>query len=169
MMLLLSLLCLCVTQNTLQLPFYFFFLLVFFPLAFLDELPNSFNKLLPRKLKIKIGPISLDTRNKVCVTNFFEDVICDVFDSCSTMSFTFALFTVTSIHNIQKYTKTGNSKKRWTVTQKIQDSRDREIDLISTKVWRKMRKMFKRRNWLIHKVKLILTLLLKNSSHQKTG
>ena len=83
---------------------------------------SSYNELLPRKRETKIGPISLVTRNKFCVTNIF-DVICDACNPCNAMCFT--LFTVTSIHNIQKYTKIRNSKKIWKVTQKIQGSKDR--------------------------------------------
>ena len=85
---------------------------------------SSFSELLPRKRENKIGPISLDTRNKVCVTNIFEDVICDACDRCNVMCF--ILFTVTSICNIGKYTKIRNSKKRRKVTQKIQGSKERE-------------------------------------------
>ena len=107
-----------------------FFLLLFFPLAFFGETAkSSVNELLPRKRETKIGSISLATRNKVCVTNVFEDVICDACDPCNVMCFT--LLMVTSIHNIGKYTKIRKSKKRWMVTQKIQGSKKREIDLIS--------------------------------------
>ena len=45
----------------------------------------------------------------------------------------FILLTVTIFHNIGKYTKIRNSKKRWKGTQKIQGSKEREIDLISLK------------------------------------
>ena len=112
---------------------FFFFLLFSFPLAFLDQLTakSSFNELLPRKRENKIRPISLDTRNKVCITNILEDVICDGCDPCNAMCF--ILFTVTSIHNFGKYTKIRNLKKRWKVTQKIQGSKEREINLISLK------------------------------------
>ena len=92
---------------------------------------SSYNELLPRKRETKIQPISLVTRNKFCVTNVV-DVICDACNPCNAMCFT--LFTVTSIHNIQKYTKIRNSKKRWKVTQKIQGSKEREIDSINRKV-----------------------------------
>ena len=128
---------------------------------------SSFNELLPKKCENKIGPTSLDTWNGVCITTIFEDVICDACSPCNVMCF--ILFTVvTSIHNIGKYTKIRNLKKRWKVTQKIQGSKEREIDLRNRKVWRKMKKMFKRINWLIQKLKVVLPLLLKNSSRQKT-
>ena len=58
-------------------------LVFFFLLVLLAK--SSFNELLPRKRENKIGPISLDTRNKVCVTNIFEDVICDACDPCNAM------------------------------------------------------------------------------------
>ena len=127
---------------------------------------SSFNELLPRKRETKIWLISLATQKKVCVTNVLEDVIYDACDPCNVMCFT--LLIVTIIHNIGKCTKIRNSKKRWKVTQKIQGPKEREIDLISRNVWRKMKKMLKRRNWLTHKVKVIFPLLLKNSSRQNT-
>ena len=104
----------------------------FFPTSFLfacffgRAAKSSLNKLLPWKRETKIGDISLDTGNKLCVTNIFEDVICDACDLCNAMYFT--LFTITSIHNIGKYTKIRNSKIRWKVTQNIQGSKKREID-----------------------------------------
>ena len=59
----------------------FFFLLLSFPLAFFGPTAKSyFNELLPRKHENKSEPISLDTWHKVCVTNIFEDVICDACD-----------------------------------------------------------------------------------------
>ena len=74
---------------------------------------SSFNELLPKKHENKVGPISLDTRNKVCLTNIFEDVICDACDPCNAMCF--ILFTVSSIYNIGKQTKKKKKKKegRW--------------------------------------------------------
>ena len=101
----------------------------FFPTPFLfacffgRTAKSSLNKLLPRKCETKIGDISLDTRNKLCVNNIFEDVICDACHLCNAMYFT--LFTITSIHNIGKYTKIRNSKIRSKVTQKIQGSKER--------------------------------------------
>ena len=85
--------------------------------------------MLLRKRETTIGPISLVTRNKVCVTNVV--VICDVCDPCNATCFT--LLTVTRIHNIWKYTKIKNSKDR-------KGSKDREINLISTKSWKKNKK-----------------------------
>ena len=58
---------------------------------------------------------------------------------CNAMCF--ILFTVTSIHNIRKYTKIRNSKKKMEGDRRFK---------VYRKVWRKMKKMFKRRNWLIH-------------------
>ena len=112
---------------------FFFFLLFSFPLSFLDQrtAKSSLNELLPRMRKNKTRPISLDTRNKVCITNIFEDVICDGCDPCNAMCF--ILLAVTIFHNIGKYTKIRNSKKKWKGTQKIQGSKEREIDLISLK------------------------------------
>ena len=115
MLLLLSLLRLCVTQKSFAVAVLvcFFFSTPFLSSRFFRRTSrSSYNELLPRKRETKIGPISLVTRNKFCVTNIF-DVICDACNPCNAMCFT--LFTVTSIHNIQKYTKIRNSKKygRW--------------------------------------------------------
>ena len=158
MLLLLSLLRLCETQKVCNFRSSFFFSTPFLSGRFFRRTPeSSYNELLLRKRETTIGPISLVTRHKVCVTNVL--VICDACDPCNATCFT--LFTVTRIHNIWKYTKIKNSKDR-------KGSKDREINLISTKSWKKIKSVFKRRNWLIHKVKVILTPLLKNSSHQKT-
>ena len=46
---------------------------------------SYFKEFLPRKRETKIGPISLYTRNKVSIANFFEDVICDPCDKCNAM------------------------------------------------------------------------------------
>ena len=133
MLLFLSLYSLCVTQKALKLPSSFLFSTPFLSARFFGPTAKSyFNELLPRKREIKIGPTSLDTKNKVCVTSIFEDVISDVYDPCNAMCF--ILFTVTSIHNIEKYTKVRNSKKKWKVTQKIQGSKEREINLINREV-----------------------------------
>ena len=71
---------------------------------------------------------------------FFEDVICDAFDSCHTMCF--SLFTLTSIYSIHKITKIRNSEtlnkmESDTEDSTVQCSKDREIELISRKVSRK--------------------------------
>ena len=63
------------------------------------------------------------------------------------------LLTVTNVHTIQKTTrnsqKLGNKlASRW---QKIQGSKQREIKLISKKVWRKRKDI--RKNWLVLHVK----------------
>ena len=169
MLLLISLESLCVTQKALQLPFHssFLFSTPFLSARFFGPTAkSSLNELLPRKCENKIGSVSLDIRNKVCATNIFGDIIYDACDLFNAMCF--ILFTVTSIHNFGKYTKIRDSKKRWKVTQKMQGSKEKEIDLINRKTWRKMKKMLKRRNWLIHKLKVILPLFLKNLSRQKT-
>ena len=88
---------------------------------FLRTAKSSYNELLLRKRETKIRPTSLATQNKVCVTNAV--VICDACDPCNAMCFT--LFMVTSIHNIRKYTKIRNSKKRWKVTQDSRLKRQR--------------------------------------------
>ena len=76
---------------------------------------------------------------KVYVTKVLKDVICDTCDPCYTMCF--SLLRVTSIHSIQKITKLRNSEIIWRVTKK--------------------------RNRLIHNVKVILILVLKSLFHQK--
>ena len=99
-----------------------------------------------------IGPVWLDTRKKVCVNNVFKDVTSDAYDPCN--SIYFALFAVTSIQIIQRITKIRNKMEGNTKDSTVQDSKDREIDLISRKVWRKIKsKVFKRRSWLINNVK----------------
>ena len=52
-------------------------------------------------------------------------------DQCNAICFT--LFMITSIHNIRKYTKIRNWKKRWKVTQKIQGSKDKDKSLNENK------------------------------------
>ena len=50
----------------------------------------------------------------------------------------------------------------------VKGSKDGEIHLISRNVLRKIKeKVFKRRNWLIHNVKVTLKSLLKNLFDQK--
>ena len=77
-----------VTQKSLQLPFLLLFL--FLVNAFL-QIAKSFLKTfydsLPMRRVTKIGRISLDTSKKLCVTNVFEDVICDACDPCNAMCF----------------------------------------------------------------------------------
>ena len=88
----------------------------------------------------KNGGILLDISEKVCITMFFEDVICDAFNYCHTMCF--SLFTLTSIYSIHKITKIRNSEtlnkmEGDTEDSTVQCSKDREIELISRKVSRK--------------------------------
>ena len=81
-------------------------------------------------------------------------------DACGTWH---GLCTVTSIHSIQKAQETARTDghktrkqviqttSRW---QKIQGLKQREIELISKKVWRKRKeKLFRIRNWLLLHVK----------------
>ena len=49
----------------------------------------------------------------------------------------------------------------------VEGSKDREIELIRRKAWRRIKEeVFKKRNWLFN-LKLMLILLLENLSHQK--
>ena len=77
----------------------------------------------------------------------------------------FILFTVTSIHNIEKYTKIRNLEERLKVAQNIQGSKEIVIDLISPK---KSEKDFQKNKLTDTQVESNLPLLLKNSSRQKT-
>ena len=63
----------------------FFFSFPFSSLFFDKGLSLTFYDLLPKKLITKIGLIVLDKLKKVCVTDVFEDVICNVFDPCHAM------------------------------------------------------------------------------------
>ena len=70
-----------------------------------------------------------------------------------------ALFTVTSIHRIQKRTKNRNPKTRWKLAEdsrlyKAQASQKIEIKSINEEVWGK-EKVSDKRNLLIHNVKVI--------------
>ena len=58
----------------------------------------------------------------------------------------------------KKQTETRKQVRRW---RKIQGSKCREIGLITKNVWQKRNENLFRRNWLIHHVKVILILLLK--------
>ena len=50
----------------------------------------------------------------------------------------------------------------------VQDWEDKETQLVSKEVWRKIKeKVFKRRNLFIQNAKIISILLLKNLSHEK--
>ena len=73
----------------------------------------------------------------------------------------FTLFLVTRIYSILKI-KNMKQDGRWRRIQLLKAQNDREIELISSKVLRK-RKVFNRRNWVIHNVKV----LLKNFAYQK--
>ena len=77
-----------VTQKSLQLPFLLLFL---FLVSAFRQTAKSFLKTfydsLPMKRVAKIGRISLDTSKKLCVTNVFEDVICDACDPCNATCF----------------------------------------------------------------------------------
>ena len=88
-------------------------------------------------------PHSLDTLKSLSIKVIPKVVICD---ACGTWH---GLYTVTSIHSIQQRTrnsqKVGNKlASGW---QKIKGSKQKEIELISKKVWRKRReKMFRLRS-----------------------
>ena len=72
-----------------------------------------------------------------------------------------ALFMVTSICSIRKSTKhrlwnNMKSDRRFKVTQGSNKSKDRGIELINKELWRKRKeKVFSRRNWFIHNVKVV--------------
>ena len=97
---------------------------------------------------IKIGGISLDTSKKICVTNVFEDVICDPCDPCHAICF--FLFTVTSIHSIHKITKmrnlqTLNKMESDAEDSSLRGSKDRKIEMISRKVSRRRKGIQKKK------------------------
>ena len=81
--------------------------------------------------------------------------------------------TVTSIHNTQKMDQkeleTWKKDRGCSITSRgmIQVIKEKEIKLICKNVCRKKRKGLRKRMSLIHLVKVILILLLKNISHQK--
>ena len=89
-----------VTQNTLQLLFFFFFS---FSSVLLERLPKIFfiNILwfITQKACDQDQIYSLDISKKVFVTNVFKGVICDVCDPCHPMHLTF--FMLINIHSIQ--------------------------------------------------------------------
>lgn len=65
-----------------------------------------------------------------------------------------------------KNKKPGNKMEGNTENSTVQGTKNSEVELISSKVWRKRKeKVFKRKNWLIHSVKVMLILLLKNLFH----
>ena len=61
---------------------------------------------------------------------------------------THVLYLITSNQHTQhrKIYKNQKLKKKWRMTRKIQGSKERKFDLIDRKVWRKMKKMFKKKN-----------------------
>ena len=82
------------------------------------------------------------------------------------------LWTVTSIHSIQKSTRISQELGNKLVSgwQNIHGSKLRKIKLISKKVWRKKREDVEKkrlRSWLLLFVKQYKKLLLKNICHQK--
>ena len=96
----------------------------------------------------EIRCISLDTSKKVYVTNVFEDAICDACDSCDAMYF--FLFMVTSIHSFLKVTKIRNSETLNKMQgdaedSTVQDSKNRETELIIRKVSRKSKVIQKKK------------------------
>ena len=97
----------------------------------------------------KIETISLDTSKKICVTNVLEDVICDACDPCNAMCFNYSRYSAfTALTASKKLQKSDTWKQdgSWsgdTEDLTIQGLKDREIDLISRKVWRKKKRFSK--------------------------
>ena len=84
----------------------------------------------------------------VCVTYVFQDVICDAFDQCHAMCYT--LLTVTGIRSIRKITKirnleTMNRMEGDTEDATVQGSKDKDIELITRKVTRKRKGIYKKK------------------------
>ena len=99
---------------------------------------------------------SLDTLKSLSI-NIVAQVV--IRDACGTWH---SLCTVTSIYGIQKSTRNRHKLGNKLVSgwQKIQGSKQREIELITKKFWRKRReKIFRSRSWLL--------LLLKKICNQK--
>ena len=121
----------------------FFFSFPFSSLSFDKGLSLTFHDLLPKKLITKIGLIVLDKLKKVCVTDVFEDVICNVFDPCHVMCI---------IHRNQhshpknyEIENLGNKVENDREGSIVQGSEDGQIHLISRKVWRKIKVAQKKR------------------------
>ena len=100
---------------------------------------------------------------KHSVRSVSQDIIRDV---CGPYALCFTLFTVIGIHSIRKRTH-WNSETTWKVTEdsKLERKRNREVsDLLSALISKKSEekvKLFKTRNWLMHHMKVILKILLK--------
>ena len=112
---------------------------------------------------------SLDTLRKVCVTNVFKAVICDMRDSWHAMCF--SLFTVTSTQIIRKNLRNRKSKTTWYRRfnrSMFKAPKTKKLSKWVKKVWRKIKEMVsKRRYSMIRYLKIILLLLLlENLSHQ---
>lgn len=148
------------------------FLVFFLPIVVFGQTSRrsftNFSHLLPRKHVTKIGLILLKTPEKVSITNFSEDVICNACDPRHTLCFT--SFMIASTDNIRIYKNDKWGKKMW---RKIENSifwgsKDREFELVIKKGWRKIKdNEFNITYLLIHNVKIILMLLMSNLSHQK--
>ena len=104
------------------------------------------------------GLISLKALKKKSVRNVPQVFIPDTCGPRHVMCF--SLYTITSIHSIRKRRR-NRQDGMW---QNIQDSEDREIELIGEKVLGKRKKLFETKNWLMRHVKVILILFLKNMS-----
>ena len=93
---------------------------------------------------------ALDTLKSLSIKIVAQVVICE---ACCTW---YCLCTVTSIHSIQKSTQNSQKLRNKLANgwQKIGGSKQRGIELITKKVWRKRRdKTFRLRSWLLLHVK----------------
>ena len=77
----------------------------------------------------------------------------------------FSLITVTNIHSIRK--RTRNSRKKNGMWLKVQGSKDIEKELTIKVLGKRKRKVLKRRNCLIHRVKILILLLTEHASPEK--
>ena len=104
-------------------------------------------------------------QKKVCVTNFFQDITFDVYYPCYTMCFT--SFAITNVNSTKSLSKLGNKIGDDAEDSPVQGPKDTEIEYISKKIWRRKENVVKRKNPLVHNLKVVLILLLKNLSHPK--
>ena len=138
--------------NALQLPFFFFFFFSF-STGFWTDCLKLFSKRFMINYQGRVWPRSdsfLGHTKKFFLKSVPEVVICD---ACGTWH---GVNTVTSIHSIQKSTRNSKKLRNKLVSgwQKIQGSKQIEIELISKKVWRKRKgKIFRLRSWLLLHVK----------------
>ena len=102
--------------------------------------------MLPRKGETKIEPISLVTRNKVCVTNVVDDVICDACDPCNAMGF----YLIHGNQHLQHPKTYKNQKLEKKMEGDTEDSRLKrqrnQLDKYKSLRKNVFKKVFKRRN-----------------------